>query len=192
MKDIDVNINSILYGKINSLEFENLKVINRIDILEDDLNDYKTKINFVEFKNYVGEDVFEENKFWTTNANKIVKATNYFAPNSIAVFREVTIKLKNTSGSKIEKGTLVAYDNDKSKVRPMIETDDASIYAGFTIGDTEPNEACTVITDGFYRYTDDLTFGTKYGVSNGKPSKTSNNKVGICTGGGFIHLTARY
>ena len=48
------------------------------------------------------------------------------------------------------------------------------------------------IADGFYRYTDDLTFGTKYGVSNGKPSKTADNKVGICTGGGFIHLTARY
>lgn len=37
MKDNDRDINSILYGKTNSLEFENLKVINRIDILEDDL-----------------------------------------------------------------------------------------------------------------------------------------------------------
>ena len=119
-------------------------------------------------------------------------STNYFAPNSIAEFREATKKLKNTSGSKIEKGTLVAYDNGGSQVRPMTEADDASIYAGFTIGDTEPNEVCTVIADGYYRYTDDLAFGTKYGVSNGKPSKTADNKVGICVGGGFIHLTARY
>ena len=119
-------------------------------------------------------------------------STDYFAQNSIVEFREVTTKLKNTSGAKIEKGTLVAYNNNKSKARPMLETDDPSIYAGFTIADTESNEMCTVITDGFYRYTDDLTFGTKYGVSNGKPSKTSNNKVGICTGGGFIHLTAQY
>jgi len=119
-------------------------------------------------------------------------STNYFAPNSVAEFREVTEKLKNDSGSKIEKGTLVAYNNDRSSVRPMTETDDASIYAGFTIGNTEPNEECTIITDGFYRYTDDLTFGTKYGISNGKPSKTADNKIGICVGGGFIHLTARY
>ena len=119
-------------------------------------------------------------------------STDYFAPNSIAEFREATAKLKNSSGSKIEKGTLVAYDNDRSQVRPMTETDDASVYAGFTIGDTDLSEVCTVITDGFYRYTDDLNFGTKYGVSNGKPSKTADNKVGICVGGGFIRFTVRY
>ncbi|XKL31895.1 hypothetical protein P4B09_14715 [Lactiplantibacillus plantarum] len=119
-------------------------------------------------------------------------STSYFEQNSIAEFRETTTKLKNASGSKIEKGTLAAYDGDRSQVRPMTEDDDASVYAGFTIGDTEPNEECTVITDGFYRYTDDLAFGTKYGVSNGKPNKTADNKIGICVGGGFIHLTARY
>ena len=57
---------------------------NEIRTQVDNLN----KINYVEFKNYVGEDVFEEGKYWTTSANKIIKVTG---PN-VALCPKIRIK----------------------------------------------------------------------------------------------------
>lgn len=113
-------------------------------------------------------------------------STSYFDNNSVAIYREHTKYLKNNTSNVITKGTLVCYDGDFTKVRPMKSTDIADVFAGFVIGDTEPGELCTIITNGYYRYTADLTFGKKYGVDNGQLSETATNKIGICSGGGFI------
>lgn len=114
--------------------------------------------------------------------------TNYFENNSIVIYREHTKYLKNNTSNEITKGTIVCYDGDFSKVRPMLSTDSAEIFAGFVIGDTNIGEFCTVITNGYYRYTNNLTFGVKYGVDNGQLSETATNKIGICVGGGFVRI----
>ena len=113
-------------------------------------------------------------------------STSYFDNNSIAIYREHTKYIKNNTSNVITKGTLVCYDGDFTKVRPMLSTDSVDIFAGFVIGNTNAGELCTVVTNGYYRYTTDLTFGKKYGVDNGQLSETATNKIGICSGGGFI------
>lgn len=115
-------------------------------------------------------------------------STNYFENNSVAIYRENTKYLKNNTADVITKGTLVCYDGEFTKVRPMLSTDSADIFAGFVVGDTNAGELCTVVTNGYYRYTTDLTFGKKYGVDNGQLSETASNKIGICSGGGFVKI----
>ena len=128
-------------------------------------------------------------KFILSGCNLVQSnSTNYFEKNSVAEYREYTKYIKNNTTTTIPKGTLVCYDGELSKVRPMLSTDNANKYAGFTIGDTASGELCQVITNGFYRYTENLTFGVEYGVDNGVLSQTADNKIGVCSGGGFIKI----
>lgn len=112
--------------------------------------------------------------------------TNYFATNSNAIYREFTETLLNNSGETIPAGTLVCYNNSYTKIRKMTINDNSNSFAGFTIGETLNGNYATVITKGFYRYTQDLTFGHEYGVNNGLPDINATNKIGMTNGDGFI------
>ncbi|WP_160678769.1 BppU family phage baseplate upper protein [Clostridium sp. C8-1-8] len=114
--------------------------------------------------------------------------TTYFATNSSALYTEYTKHLLNNTGAVIPAGTLVCFDGDITKIRKMLNTDSANIFAGYTIGDTATGNYATVITNGYYRYTTDLTFGIQYGVDNGALSASATNKIGMSVGGGFVKV----
>ncbi|WP_243549274.1 pectinesterase family protein [Priestia megaterium] len=118
--------------------------------------------------------------------------TTYFAKNSSALYTEYTRRLLNNTGTTIPAGTLVCYDGDNTKIRKMLSSDSAYIFAGYTIGDTPSGELATVITNGFYRYVVSDAFGTAYGVDNGALSATATNKIGIYVGKGFAKVKNSY
>ena len=119
-------------------------------------------------------------------------STDYFAENSQVLYDEYTAHIKNTSGETLPPGTIVCYDNSYKKVRKMLETDDAKIVAGFTIGETAPGELALVVKDGWYRFLDDNTFGKEYGVANGALSATATNKIGAISGEGFVRIKSYF
>src|SRR5699024_8433774 len=114
--------------------------------------------------------------------------TDYFKPNSQAIYNDFTKMIKNGTEETIPAGTIVCYDNANDKIRVMTDTDPADILAGFTIGDTLPGDLAFVVKDGWYRYLDDFTFGKKYGVANWKLNANSENKIGMIVGGGFVRI----
>ena len=115
-------------------------------------------------------------------------STNYFEKNSQAIYPDYTKLILNSSSEIIPKGTIVCYDNDYKKIRKMTSSDSSEILAGFTIGDTKPNELAFVVTDGWYRYVDDFTMWKKFGVVDGKLDASAENKVGMIVGGGFVRI----
>ena len=115
-------------------------------------------------------------------------SNNYFESNSQAIYPDCTKLILNSSSEMIPKGTIVCYDNDYKKIRKMTSNDSSEILAGFTIGDTNPNELAFVVTNGWYRYTDDFTMWKKFGVIDGKLDASAENKVGMIVGGGFIRI----
>lgn len=115
-------------------------------------------------------------------------STNYFETNSQAIYDNFTAYLQNVSGEVIEKGSIVCYDSSYKKIRKMKNTDSVDILAGFTIGDTQPGELAFVVKDGWYRFTDDFTFGKKLGVNNGTLEPNEANKIGMIVGDGFVRI----
>ena len=114
--------------------------------------------------------------------------TNYFATNSQVIYNDFTQMIKNGTSTTIPAGRIVCFDNAPDKIRIMTNTDSPDILAGFTIGDTPAGELAFVVRDGWYRYTDDFTFGKKYGVVNGLLDANAENKIGYICGGGFVRI----
>lgn len=83
---------------------------------------------------------------------------------------------KNTSGSAIVMGMVLAYDNSVDAVRPMTSADDASLFAGVAWEDIESNERGRVKSRGYLALTDILrtdgaavSFGDTFSIDAGTP-----------------------
>lgn len=85
----------------------------------------------------------------------------------------------------VVKGQAVCFDGDFKTIKPMTNTDDISLFAGISTEDIAIGNMCKVKVKGFvskldlYNFSENVTFGVKYGVNANGSLVTSNNAVAI-------------
>ncbi|WP_166415705.1 hypothetical protein [Cochlodiniinecator piscidefendens] len=92
------------------------------------------------------------------------------------MFADEEQALKNTSGTGIRMGAVLAYDGTFDRVRLMTNADAASLFAGVAWEDIASNDKGRVKTKGYLPLTDitradalPVTFGTTFSIAPGTP-----------------------